>query len=52
MTCDNISFLSVLHVAVKGGYEQVAKKIIQLDQRLPPTDRPFLDVRNKIGQVR
>ena len=52
ITCDNISFFSVLHVAVKGGYEQVANKIIQLVQQLPPTEEQFLDSRNNRGEVR
>ena len=52
MICDNISLFSILHVAVKDGYEQVADKIIQLVQKLPPTKEPFLDSRNNRGEVR
>ena len=52
MTCDNISFFSALHVAVRGGYEQVVNNIIQLVQQLPLTEEPILDRYNKDGKVR
>ena len=52
MTCDNISFFSVLHVAIQGGYEQVVNNIIHLVQQLPPSEEPFLDRRNTYGKVR
>ena len=52
MTCDTISFFSVLHVAVQGGYEQVVNNIVQLVQLLPPTQEPFLDRRNYLEKVR
>ena len=52
MTCDNISSFSALHVAVKGGYEQVVNNIVQLVQQLPPSKEPFLDIRNTYGSVR
>ena len=47
MTKKNISFLSVLHLAVQGGYEQVVYNIIQLMKQLPPTEKPLVDSCNK-----
>ena len=52
MTFDNISSFSVLHVAVKVGKEQVVSNIVELVQQRPPTDEPFLDIRNTYGKVR
>ena len=51
MTCDNISSVSVLHVAVQGGYEQVVNNIVELVQQLPPTKEPFVNTRNRNGWV-
>ena len=52
MTCDNISSFSILHVAIKGGYQQVVNNIIHFVQQLPPNKEPILDTRNEYDKVR
>ena len=52
MKSENIFLFSVLHVAVKGGYDQVVYNIIQLVNQLPPTEKPFLNSCNWHDEVR